>query len=78
MPYVGYTGVANQVNTTDSFAEGVVANNVLLDPNYGDNVGAEGVVALYHGPAPVPTYYMLMQTTGFVLEETEFKIELEN
>jgi hypothetical protein len=78
MSYVGYSGVANQANTTDSFAIGVVANNVQSDPNYGDNVGANSVVALYHGPAPVTSYYMLTETTGFVLLETGFQITLEN
>ena len=48
MAYVGYTGVANQVNTTDGFGLGVGAANVPVTNGYGENVGASGVVDLYH------------------------------
>ena len=41
MSYVGYTGVANQAQTTPGCATGVVAD---ADDSYGDNTGGDGVV----------------------------------
>lgn len=77
MPYVGYSGVANQANTTDGFAEGVVAKNVTASATFGEYVGAGGVVDLYGGAAPVTYSYIAMETTGVFLMETSGKIQLE-
>ncbi len=77
MPYVGYTGVANQANTTDGFALGVGAAN-LPGATPGDDVGADGVVDLY-GAANGVTYYIADETTpGYVLQESGDKIVLES
>lgn len=78
MAYVGYTGVANQANTTDGFADGVVANNVPANDDFGRDVGDGGVVDLYHGDnPPTPLYYILMENSGYVLQEDGSKIVLE-
>lgn len=78
MPYVGYTGVANQANTTDGFALGVGAQN---DPaatgKYGLDVGDGGVVDLYHGSTPPAVSFILMENSGYVLEQNDSKIQLE-
>lgn len=76
MAYVGYTGVANLANTSNGFAAGVVANNV---DSYGDDVGDHGVVDLY-APYVPPTAsgFILMETTGYVLQEDGSKIYLES
>ena len=76
MPYVGYTGVANQANTSDGFALNVTAANVV-GATPGDDVGDNGVVDLYGGAARVK-YYILMENSGYVLQEDSFKIELES
>lgn len=75
MPYVGYTGVANQANTTDGFAGQTSAVNAV-GAGIGEDVGDDGVVDLY-GTAPVTTFYILMETTGYVLQESSDKIVLE-
>lgn len=76
MPYVGYTGVANQANTSDGFALHESAANVV-GGTPGDDVGDNGVVDLYGGAARVK-YYILMETSGYVLQESSNKIELES
>lgn len=76
MPYVGYTGVANQANTSDGFALHESAANVV-GAVPGDDVGDNGVVDLYGGTARVK-YYILMESTGYVLQEDNSKIELES
>jgi hypothetical protein len=76
MPYVGYTGVANQANTSDGFALHTSAANVV-GSTPGDDVGDTGVVDLYGG-TPVLKYYILMESSGYVLEENSSKIELES
>ena len=76
MPYVGYTGVANQANTSDGFAlHNSAANVVGATP--GDDVGDNGVVDLYGGAARTK-YYILMESSGYVLQEDGSKIELES
>ena len=75
MPHVGYTGVADQANTTDGFAGQTSAVNAV-GAGIGEDVGDDGVVDLY-GIAPVSTFYILMETTGYVLQETDEKIVLE-
>ena len=77
MPYVGYSGVANQANTTPGCADGVTAD---ASEDYGDDVGGTGVVDLYScfvPPVPPPQYYILMEGSGYVLQESESKIYLE-
>ena len=79
MPYVGYTGVANLANTSDGFDNGVGAQNVpSLTNAWGLDVGDNGVVDLYHNAVPpVETFYILMENSGYVLQETDDKIILE-
>jgi hypothetical protein len=75
MPYVGYTGVANQANTTDGFALHVSAANVI-GSTPGDDVGDTGVVDLYGG-TPAARSFILMESSGYVLQESGSKIVLE-
>lgn len=75
MPHVGYTGVADQANTTDGFAGQTSAVNAV-GAGIGEDVGDDGVVDLY-GIAPVSIFYILMETTGYVLQESSDKIVLE-
>lgn len=77
MPYVGFGGVANQANTTDGFALGVGASNDPAETNYGENVGDGGVVDLYHNGTPTANSYILMENSGYVLEQDDSKIQLE-
>ncbi len=77
MPYVGYSGVANQANTTDGFADGVVAKNDPASTTFGLDVGDGGVVDLYHNGTPVTTSYIAIETTGVFLMETSGKIQME-
>ena len=76
MSYVGYTGVANQANTSDGFALNVTAANVV-GSTPGDDVGDNGVVDLYGGGARVK-FYILMESSGYVIQEDSSKIELES
>jgi len=76
MPYVGYDGVANLANTTDGFALHTSAANVV-GSTPGEDVGDNGVVDLYGGASPVTTFYILMENSGYVLQETSNKIILE-
>ena len=77
MPFVGYDGVANLANTSDGFATQTVAKNDPANTGFGDDVGDGGVVDLYHGATPVSTFYILMENSGYVLQETSDKIILE-
>lgn len=76
MATVGYSSVANQANTTDGFALHTSAANVV-GSTPGDDVGDDGVVDLY-GVSPIATYYILMESSGYVLQETSNKIILES
>ena len=76
MAYVGYTGVANQANTSDGFALHTSAANVV-GSTPGDDVGDDGVVDRY-GAANGQKFYILMESTGYVLQEDSSKIELES
>lgn len=76
MPYVGYDGVANLANTTDGFALHTSAANVV-GSTPGEDVGDNGVVDLYGGASPVTTFFILMENSGYVLQETSNKIILE-
>lgn len=77
MGQVGNSSVANEANTTDGYAEGVGAKNDTTD-TAGENVGAGGVVDLYHNTTPVVTYYIADESApGYVLQEDSSKIILE-
>jgi hypothetical protein len=77
MPPVGYSDVANQANTSDGFASGVGAQNVIGGTDFGLDVGDDGVVDVYGG-TPVTTFYILDETSpGYVLQEDDSKIVLE-
>lgn len=78
MGKVGYSGVANQSNTSDGFALGVGAQNVIGGTDFGLDVGDDGVVDVY-GALPVTTFYILDELTpGYVLQEDDSKIVLES
>ena len=78
MPYVGFSGVANQANTTDGFALGVGAqNDPAAENQFGLDVGDGGVVDLYHSETPTANSYILMENSGYVLEQDDSKIQLE-
>jgi len=76
MPYVGYTGVANQANTSDGFALHTSATNII-GSTAGDDVGDDGVVDRY-GQANGTKSYIMMESTGYVLQESGDKIVLES
>jgi hypothetical protein len=78
MPYVGFSGVVNQANTTDGFALGVGAqNDPAATDQFGLDVGDGGVVDLYHDGIPTASSFILMENSGYVLEENSAKIQLE-
>jgi hypothetical protein len=73
--YVGFTGVANLANTSTGTAISVVANAYS---DFGDDVGDHGVVDLYTTYVPLPTdSFISMESTGYVLQESDSKIYLE-
>ena len=77
MGKVGYGGVADQANTSDGFASGVGAQNVIGGTDFGLDVGDDGVVDMYGG-APTTTFYIADETApGYVLQEDNSKIILE-
>lgn len=77
MGKVGYSGVANQANTSDGFALGVGAQNVIGGTDFGLDVGDDGVVDVY-GATPITIFYILDENTpGYVLQENDDKIVLE-
>lgn len=78
MGKVGYSGVANQANTSDGFASGVGAQNVIGGTDFGLDVGDDGVVDMY-GATPTTTYYIADEASpGYVLQEDNSKIVLES
>lgn len=76
MAYVGYTGVANLANTSDGFALHTSAANIP-GSTAGDDVGDAGVVDRY-GAVNGIKFYILMESTGYVLQEDGGKIVLES
>ena len=75
---VGYSSVADQANTSDGFALGVGAQNVIGGTDYGLDVGDDGVVDVY-GSAPVTTFYIADEVSpGYVLQEDDSKIIMES
>ena len=77
MPYVGYTGVANQAQTSDGFALHVSAANVI-GGTPGDDVGNDGVVDRYGTVNGVTAYIADETAPGYVLQESDEKIILES
>lgn len=78
MGKVGYSSVANQANTSDGFASGVGAQNVIGGTDFGLDVGDDGVVDVY-GATPVTTFYVADESApGLVLQEDDGKIILES
>ena len=78
MGKVGYGGVADQANTSDGFASGVGAQNIIGGTDFGLDVGDDGVVDMY-GSAPETTYYIADENSpGYVLQEDDSKIILES
>ena len=78
MPYVGWSSVADQAQTTPGCALGVTAD--ASSGSYGEDLGGGGVVDTYSclvPPVPPTTCYILMQTTGYVLQEDGSKIYME-
>lgn len=79
MGQLGNSGVANEANTTDGYAEGVGAKNVPVTDTPGQNVGDGGVVDLFHNSTPVTTFYIADENSpGYVLQEDNSKIILES
>jgi hypothetical protein len=77
MPYVGWSGVADQAQTTPGCASGVVAD---AETGYGADLGGTSVVDTYSclvPPVPPVTCFILMESSGYVLQEDDSKIELE-
>ncbi len=77
MAYVGYTGVANQAQTSDGFALDVSAANVV-GATPGDDVGNDGVVDRYGAANGIPFYIADETSPGYVLQESGDKITLES
>lgn len=69
---VGFEGVADFANTYPGQATGVVAD---ADAGYGDSLGGTSVIV--RGPVAAGPYYILMENSGYVLQEDGSKIELE-
>lgn len=72
MSGVGFTNVANFANTYPGTATGVVANAYN---GWGDSVGNAEVIV--EGGLLPATYYIAMESTGYVLQENGSKITLE-
>jgi hypothetical protein len=72
---VGFENVANFANTYPGTATGVVAD---ASAGNGNDVGGQSVIV--RGPVPPPggPYYILMESSGYVLQENDDKIELES
>ena len=77
MAFVGYTGVANQAQTSDGFALHVSAANVV-GATPGDDVGNDGVVDRYGATTVVKSYIADEASPGYVLQEDSSKIVLES
>lgn len=72
MSGVGFESVANFANTHPGTALGVVAN---AHNGYGDSVGNAEVI-IYGGGLPT-AFFILMENSGYVLQETSSKIKME-
>lgn len=69
---VGFEEVANFANTYPGLASGAVAD---ASSGYGNDVGGQSVIV--RGPVAAGPYYILMESSGYVLQENNDKIELE-
>lgn len=75
---VGYDGVVDQSNTSDGFASGTGAQNVIGETDFGLDVGNGEVVDMY-GISPIATSYIADEDDpGYVLQEDDSKIILES
>jgi hypothetical protein len=77
MSYVGWSGVANQAQTTPGCAISVVADT---NNGYGNDIGGSGEADTYsclEPPVPPVTCFILMESSGYVLQEDSSKIYLE-
>ena len=70
---VGFEFIANFANTYPGQASGVVAD---ANNGYGNDVGGQSVIV--RGPLATGPFYILMESTGYVLQENNDKIELES
>lgn len=70
---VGFEFVANFANTYPGQASGVVAD---ASSGYGSDVGGQSVIV--RGPIAAGPFYILMEDSGYVLQENDDKIELES
>lgn len=78
MSYVGWSGVADQAQTTPGCALGVVAD--ASSGVYGEDLGGSGVVDTYSclvPPVPPESCFILMENSGYVLQQDDSKINLE-
>ena len=78
MSYVGWSSVADQAQTTPGCALGVVAD--ASSGAYGEDLGGAGVVDTYSclvPPVPPTTCFILMESSGYVLQEDSSKIYME-
>lgn len=72
MSGIGFEGIANFANTYPGTALGVVAN---AHNGYGNSVGNAEVI-IYGAEFPA-AFFILMENSGYVLQETSSKIEME-
>ena len=70
---VGFEEVANFANTFPSVGPGVVAD---ASAGNGSDVGGQSVIV--RGPVAGGPFYILMESSGYVLQENDDKIELES
>lgn len=70
---VGFEEVANFANTFPGVGTGVVAD---ASAGNGNDVGGQSVIV--RGPVAAGPYYILMESSGYVLQENSDKIELES
>ena len=70
---VGFEEVANFANTFPGIASGTVAN---AHNGLGNDVGGQSVIV--RGPIAGGPFYILMESTGYVLQENDDNIELES
>jgi hypothetical protein len=70
---VGFEEVANFANTFPGVGTGVVAD---ASAGNGSDVGGQSVIV--RGPVAAGPFYILMESSGYVLQENDDKIELES
>jgi hypothetical protein len=70
---VGFEEVANFANTFPGVGTGVVAD---ASAGNGSDVGGQSVIV--RGPVAAGPFYILMESSGYALQENDDKIELES